>query len=240
MKSKLRWILSIITLILGYLFQSASEQKLLFLDDILNDKVNKLIFDNPLLVLVLFGIVYLIIFAIIQIIEKDKNKIKFCNNVCKYIFKYIEKKLNSNFMQYVRVTIFKAENINSDRAKLVFYSRYQTRLPYKTTRLKFKPGHGCAGICFESQTLISKCIQEYDPNNPTIYIKESKAKLNFNIKDIEKLNMKSCIFLGVPIKCFDSGKTWGVLLIDSKKRHEEFNTIAREVEHIMKHYVTFF
>ena len=52
--------------------------------------------------------------------------------------------------------------------------------------------------------------------------------------------MKSCTFLGIPLKCFNSDIAWGVLLIDSIKWHEKFESIAREIENITENYSVFF
>jgi hypothetical protein len=129
---------------------------------------------------------------------------------------------------------------DNDSTYVKAISRYQTRAPNKKTQLKFRPGEGCAGMCFESQTLIYEKISEYIPNMRQRYYDDSKKIFNLDQIQVDKLNIKSCMFLGIPIKCFETEKTWGVLLIDSIKHHNNFNNIARELENIVSHYSAFF
>ena len=172
MKSRLHWILAAITVIIAYLFQSATGKRLLFFDKV-PDNIHELIFDNSLIIVGCLAFIYILVYLIIWCSSKNKQK-KICDNVCEHIFKFIKEKTNDNFMQFIRVTIFKAKYIKFDWAKLVFHSRHQTRIPYKKTKLKFKPGYGCAGMCFQTQTLILQKIQEFNPNQPEIYEKELK------------------------------------------------------------------
>jgi hypothetical protein len=140
----------------------------------------------------------------------------------------------------VRVTIFKSVKSDKDSTHIKAISRYQTRTPNKRTRLKFKPGEGCAGMCFESQTLVFKSIPEYISGRPQRYYEDSRNLFNLDQIQVDKLNIKSCLFLGIPIKCFETERTWGVLLIDSTKQYGNFEAIARELENIVSHYSAFF
>jgi hypothetical protein len=160
--------------------------------------------------------------------------------MCRYIYKQIEKATDKDFIHNVRVTIFRAMKSDTDSTYIKAISRYQTRTPNKKTRLKFKPGEGCAGMCFESQTLIYQVISEYIPQMSQKYYEDSYEFFKLDQIQVNKLNIKPCMFLGIPIKCFETEKTWGVLLIDSMKHHDNFYSIARGLESIVLHYSAFF
>ena len=84
-------------------------------------------------------------------------------------------------------------------------------------------------------------LPEYNENAPNIYYKESENKYNLKSYKVDQLHIKSCLFLGIPIKCFDTDKTWGVLMLDSTKKDERFDeAFARKIEEIIGHYIVFF
>jgi hypothetical protein len=160
--------------------------------------------------------------------------------MCRYIYKQVEKNTEIDFAHNVRVTIFKAMNIDTESTYVKAISRYQTRSPNRKTRLTFKHGEGCAGICFESQTLIYKAISEYNNHSSQKYYEDSWKEFNLAQEHVDKLNVKACLFLAIPIKCFDTEKTWGVLLVDSTKNHHKFDDVVRKLEDIVSHYSAFF
>jgi hypothetical protein len=240
MRSRLEWVLIAITALIGYLFQSAGLKKLLFFENVFSDDFHSAVFDHSLLILTVLAFCYIIIRLVIYRRDNSKSIIFQCNNMCRYIYKQVEKATDNSFIHHVRVTIFRAVKSDTDSTYIKAISRYQTRSPNKKTRLKFRPGEGCAGMCFESQTLIYKVIPEYMPYKPQKYYENSYKTFNLDQIQVKKLNIKSCMFLGIPIKCFETEKTWGVLMIDSTKHHNDFDRIARELESIVSHYSAFF
>ena len=240
MQSRLKWVLAAITALIGYLFQSAGPKKLLFFENIFSAGFHAAVFNHSLSILGVLAFSYIIIRFIIYRRDNNKSIVFQCNNMCRYIYKQIEKATDREFIHNVRVTIFRAMKSDTDSTYIKAISRYQTRTPNKKTRLKFKPGEGCAGMCFESQTLIFKMISEHMPGYSQKYYEDSQKFFNLDRNLVDKLNIKSCLFLGIPIKCFETERTWGVLLIDSTKHHNNFEAIARELENIVSHYSAFF
>lgn len=228
-----------ITVILGYLYQSASSNTLFILDKILSADCIMYIFAHSIAILIIFGLLYIFIWILIYKREKNHHLLQACNNICRYVFNYIETKCGHEYMQNVRVSIFNANDAGSSNPTLKVFSRYQTRTPRSSSKIKIKPGVGCAGLCFETQIPIAKQITEHSKNSKK-YEEECQKEFNLTIKQIRQLNYKSSNFVGVPIKHYDTGTTWGVLVADSTKNRTDIESLAREIEGIVSHYSTFF
>jgi hypothetical protein len=92
-----------------------------------------------------------------------------------------------------------------------------------------------------TQSLIYEQLPEYNEKNHDLYYTRSYKDYKLESKIVDKLNIKSCLFLGIPIKCFDTEKTWGVIVLDSTIKDEQFSEkFARELEEIIDHYTAFF
>jgi len=239
MRSKLEWILAMITFILGYLYQSASNNRLYLLEKIFNESCTIWILSNSEIIIILLVSIYILIEIIQRFITKDIIEKRFCQNICQYIFSRIERDKGHEFMQNIRVSIFKADKIYSAKPKLYLFSRYQTRTPIKKSKIKFHPGKGCVGLCYQSQVLVAKQITEFEKNNKK-YIKESKSVFDLDKKDVQMLNFKSSTFIGIPIITFAKGLTWGVLIVDSTKNTDNFEGLGRQLEDVINNYQVFF
>jgi len=241
MGSRLRWILIVITALLSYLLASAQEKKLLFFEDIFTDHVHEIIFNHQKLILFILLAIYIIVELIIKFRNRNKTLEKQCHNICRYIYKYIEKNIGQDFTHNIRVTIFKVMRPNTEDVFIKAISRYQIKEPSKKARLTFRPGEGVAGCCLKTQSLIYAHLPEYNEKNHELYYSVSWKDYKLDSEKVDKLNIKSCLFLGIPIKCFDTEKTWGVLLLDSTKKNEQFNEkFVRKLEEIIEHYTAFF
>jgi len=241
MGSKLRWISIVITGLLSYLLASAPVKKLLLFEDVFKDNVHEVVFSHQTLILFILLSIFVIVEFIIHSRDRNKTLETQCHNICRYIYKYIEKNIGHDFAHDVRVTIFKVMRPNTDSVFVKAVSRYQTKEPSKKTKLTFRPGEGVAGCCLKTQSLIYEQLPLYNEKNHELYYNVSWKDYKLEPKKVDKLNIKSCLFLGIPIKCFDTEKTWGVLVIDSTKKDEKFNEeFARELEEIIEHYTAFF
>jgi len=238
--TKLNWVPKGITVILSYLLASASAGKLLVFDKVFDKVFQTAVFDNLLVICLILFILYIIIEFTIYFRNNDKKLKTQCNNICRYVYKYIEKHMGENFVHACRITIFKAMRQNTEKVYLEAISRYQIKEPYKKARITFRPGEGAVGKCFEIQALILACLPDYNKDYAR-YCEESNNVYKLDEQKVEKLNVKSCLFLCIPIKYFDTEKTWGVLVLDSTikdtRLDEEF---ARGVEEIIGHYTVFF
>ena len=241
MGSKLRLISVAITGLLSYLLASAPERKLLLFENVFTEDVQKAVFDHSRHILFVLLALYIIIELIILFRNRNKKLETQCHNICRYIYKYIEKHIGKDFAHNIRVTIFKAMHPNTEDVYLKAVSRYQTKEPFKKARVTFLPGEGVAGCCFQTQTLIYGHLTEHSDRTNEVYCRESWNTYRLSSEKINKLNVKSCLFLGIPIKCFDTEKTWGVLVLDSTKKDEQFSIgFARKIEEIIEHYTAFF
>lgn len=241
MGSKLKWISRAITALISYLFISAPEKKLLFLDHFFAKEVHVFIFEHPWFILFILIIAYIVVEFIATYRNRNKTIENQCQNMCRYIYRHIDRNIGSDFTHSIRITIFKAMKPNTEDVYLKAVSRYQVKEPLKKTRVTFRPGEGVAGCCFQTQNLIYGHLSEYTERTAETYYRESKNIYNLGRDKIDQLNIKSCLFLGIPIKCFDTEKTWGVLLLDSTKRDEKFSKdFARKIEEIIEHYTAFF
>ena len=241
MDSKFKWIPRIVTGLLTYLLASAPLQKLLFFEDIFFDHVHTNIFDHLWLIVIFLIIIYIVAEFIVSYRNRNKTLEIQCHNISRYIYKCIEKELGQDFAPNIRVTVFKAFKPNTEDVYIKPVCRYQKMEPLKKSKIKFKPGQGCAGVCFQTQNLVMDNLPEYNEKNASKYYEKSFKSYNMEQGMVDKLNIKSSLYLGIPIKCFDSDKTWGVLLIDSPKNNERFNnSIARKLELIIDHYTVFF
>jgi hypothetical protein len=81
---------------------------------------------------------------------------------------------------------------------------------------------------------------EYSEATKAEYYREMKSKFNLDSRKVDKMNVKSCTFMGLPIICQDTGQTWGVILIDAIKPLGKLENIARNIELIANHYTPFF
>jgi hypothetical protein len=241
MSSRLRWLPITITTLISYLFASAPGKKLLFFEDVFAEPVHTFVFDHPLVILFVLLAIYIIAEIIIFYRNNNKTLETQCHNMCRYIYKYIEKNISTDFTHSSRITIFKTKKPNTEGVYLKAVSRYQVKEPFRKTRVEFRPGEGVVGCCFETQTLIYANLPEYNERNSESYYNESWRSYKLDASKIDKLNVKSCLLLGIPIKCFDTEKTWGVLVLDSTKKDERFSEeFARKVEEIIEHYTAFF
>ncbi|MCR5189212.1 MAG: hypothetical protein K6C97_09775 [Treponema sp.] len=242
-KSKLNFILVVITAIISYLFQSASQQKLFLLEDILTDKVHQQVFSHSTIIILILGILYILFYIIIWHREKYILQRKSGTDICQYIFDQISTQLKEEDKSHIRVTLFKASKYPFNDKKLKFYSRYQIKQPMRKTKVKFAPGQGCAGLCFESQSVIyieSKTEYSNNITQQNAYKREMLSRCNMDSEIIDKLNIKSCKLLGLPIKCSDSGQTWGVILIDTDKKNIDIQNMAIQLQKVVDGYTPFF
>jgi len=220
---------------------SAPAGKLLLFEKVFDKDFHASIFDHLWLIVIFLLMTYIIVELIVYYGNIDKTLKSQCYNMCRYIYKYIERHIGMDFVHNSRITIFKAMCLNTEKVYLKAICRYQTKEPYKKAKLTFRPGVGVAGSCFETQTLVLATLPEYDEKNPEEYYKESYDKYKMDRFMVEKLNSKSCLFLGIPIKFFNTEKTWGVLVLDSIKKDDQLNFgFARNVEAIIEHYKVFF
>lgn len=241
-KSKLNFLLVVITAIISYLFQSASQQKLFLLEDVFTDKVHQRVFSHSKVIILILGILYILFYIIIWYREKNILQRQSGTDICQYIFNQISIQLEEEDKSHIRVTLFKASKYPFNDKKLKFYSRYQIKQPMRKTKVKFAPGQGCAGICFESQS-VTYIESRNEYNNTTqqkAYKKEMQKKCNMDPNITDKLNIKSCKLLGLPIKCSDSGQTWGVILIDTDKKNINIQDMAIQLQLVVDGYTPFF
>jgi len=230
-----------ITGLISYLFISLPEKKLLLLESVFTEPVHKFVFKHPQIILVSLVLLYVVIEVIIG--QRNNNKVinHQCYNICRYIYKHIEKTISPAFAHSLRITVFKAIKPNTAEVYLEAVSRYQVKEPLKKTKIRFKPGEGVAGSCFQTQSLVFGSLPECNETNLNEYYKKSWEEYKMERSVVDKLNIKSCLFLGIPIKYFDTERSWGVLLLDSTEKDMQSNMQkARDIEEIIEHYTVFF
>jgi hypothetical protein len=184
--------------------------------------------------------VYIVVMIASNILSQKKRDSIIYENICHYVYKLITNESGEQIKYSARVSIFKGFNSSTANPTLKCVSRYQTRMPYKKTKLTFLPGEGCAGFCYQTQQIVSKTIDEFCEDNPEKYYQESEKELMLKKEKALKANEKSCTLLCVPIKCYEKEKAWGVLVIDSITKTTIFEEYARKVEEIVLNYSTFF
>src|SRR5262249_55888292 len=139
-----------------------------------------------------------------------------------------------------KVSLLQAANSDSERPSLKVVGRYQTRRPKRRCKLIFSPGEGCAGIAYQTGSLVERNIQEYDPRNPGKYYEESRKVFSLPQPKAQKLNDKACHFLCIPVRYFNEDIPWGILSIDSLKVGILSNIEARQVEEAIGWYSALF
>ena len=240
--SKLKLVQYSVGVLISYLFVSVQNNSLHFLNQVFNEKITNDILNHSLFIMVFFIVVYIMLECIILFSNKDKNDIKLYNNICKYIYEYIGKQCGQRFNRHIRVTMFKAMNENTEKVYIKAVGRYDIGEPKKKTKITFAPDEGIAGKCFAKQVALSEHLPEYIKNNDAYY-KVSQNNYNLKREEVDKLNIKPCEILCIPIKYSDGNKTWGVLSIDSEKPGDIFNEsiIARKIEvDLVEHYKVIF
>ncbi len=206
----------IIVAIIGYFYNCISESKILIFDDYLKPGSYETISKNSVKIFLVLFIIYIIVHVLNIVynkLTKDKSMFK---NMAHLIFDKMTVDLKDEHKHHLRVTIFKAYKMNSSKAYLKQIARYQTRIPIINTKIKFKHGEGCAGVCFATQNIIQKSINDYDPENPDIYFNQCEKELSLNKKIARKVNSKSSWFFCLPLKSFTKSMTWGVVVIDNE------------------------
>ena len=241
MNSNFKWISRSIPLIFSYFLASAPNQKLLFLENVFTDNIHKVIFDNSWLIIIILLLTYIIFEAIVHFRNRSKLLEKQCQNICRYIYSKIEEDMGESFSNCCRVTIFKAVRTFFSGDYLKAISRFQKKAPYINTKIKFIPEIGVVGLCYATNTLIIENKMPDFEKSPKSYYSYSFKNYNMDEDTVNKLNTKSRFFLGIPIKCFDTERTWGILLIDATEKVDNLSrSFARNFEDIIKHYSTIF
>lgn len=240
MKSKLEIINLIIAVIIGYLESCMSCDKLLFFDEILKPEA----FDNvkkySLWILLVLGLAYIIVFIIIQIRGNKKEETKTYSDLCRYLFNKFNSQCDQLDQSAYRVTIFKAKKVNSESPVLVSVGRYTKRFPIVNTKLKFTINEGCVGKCFATQQIVSKQISEFDEENPEQWFSDCEKELSISRKKAKKTHMKACTFCCLPLISLDKRQTWGVVVIDSVQKTNEFEVNSRLFEDVLENYAFLF
>jgi hypothetical protein len=190
-QTKLEWIKFAISLLVGYLFQSACDGKLALIGGIFAPNINKEILGHSISILIVLGLIYVVVQIVIGRRVKSKVQKTQCYNVCKEIYERIDSRISTKKSHTCRVTIFKAIMPKYGRQFLRPMSRYQTKAPYEETKLKFNVGEGCAGKCFESQMPVTQSICDYNPKKPELYYIQSKECFNLDEKTVKKLHVKA-------------------------------------------------
>jgi len=238
--SKLSWISRGITGLFSYFLASAPTGKLLLFEDVFDKDFHSFVFEHILFICLFLFLFYIIVEFTIYFRNIDKTLKAQCYNACRYIYRHLEKSISSDFAHNSRVTIFKAIHPNTEKVYLKAISRFQTKEPHRKTKLTFLPGEGIAGVCFATNSLILESMPEFE-KDPEAYYRVSLNNYKLDKDMVDKLNTKSCFLLGIPIHCFDTERTWGVVVIDStKKVNRPSKGFERSLEEIIKHYAAFF
>ena len=240
MKSKLEIINLIITILIGYLESCMSCDKLIFFHEIFKPEAFNIVKKYSLWILLVLGLVYIIIFIIIQIRGNRKVETKTYSDLCRYLFNKFNSQCNQLDQSAYRVTIFKAIKVNTETPVLVPVGRYTKRFPFVNTKLKFTINEGCAGKCFATQQIVSKQISEFDENNPEKWFLDCEKELSLSRKKAKKIHMRACTFCCLPLISLDKRQTWGVVVIDSIQKTNEFETNSRLFEDVLENYTFLF
>jgi len=241
MRSRLVWVTRTIVALLSYLLASAPAGKLLFFGNMFVDAVNAWVFSKSGAIVAILVATYIAIEILSHFRDKNKTIENQCHNVCRHIYGQIEQDIGSEFAHNMRVTVFKAQKPGTENVYLKAVNRFQKKEPNTKTRITFKPGEGVVGQCFQLQALtLADDLPEWNEAHKEEYYLAS-LRYGMGKELVDQLNVKSRVILGIPIKFFITGKSWGVLVLDSTKRDDKFNNqFARKIEGIVEHYAVLF
>ncbi len=220
--STLKIIKSVLVIVFfSYLLPCAFEDKLLYLEKCLSDKLSNLLLS--FLKSFWFMGIALLTYIVLEVWEdvRDKQRILagVYDRLCCSIFKECLERLPQENNK-MRISLFKAQKgrlWNHDKTNLKFVGRYQTRNhPRSKCCVVFDPGEGCVGMSYETgQSFLRRHINEYSKAHPEQYFKESKDVFNLPSHKTKKLHIKACDFLCLPVRFLGQDEAWGVLSLDS-------------------------
>lgn len=240
----------IFTGILGLYIDSVFEQKLLFLEKFFKPEISQKILDNYIIIIVIFGLINLIIYYISHKDGINKAQKVIYDNICYKIFEnFIKSNTRLNHSNF-RVSLFKADKklifkrdfyyLPQYRTILENKARHQTKQEKKLCGVKFLPGEGAVGVCFQIGTLIFFETSTYNVNNPQKYYREQMAKTSIPEFKLKKTNTKSSYLICCPIKFFGSDDLFGVIVVDSTVKQNIIKEEFRKIEEVLDYYSVFF
>lgn len=232
--TKVKWVERILAGTLSYIASCAFSSKLLVLDVILHPQITKWLLGN----IAGITLLALIAFIVVSVYAEQKSKVSITanvyNNICKNIFDQFVKPLPSS-NHLVKVSLFKAQGVDSENPTLKCVGRYQTKMPIKRCKTSFKAGEGCVGLAYQLGQNIRLQIEEFNVRQPTNYYRESLNAFKLPEKAAKKLNDKACEFLCIPIRFFGEDIPWGVISIDSMKKDVLKNIPEADIRTVEMH-----
>jgi len=243
-------IQAFLVFLIGLYIESIASEKLIFFGEFLAPEISEAILKNTFSIFITLGLLNIFFYGISHKTKENKERRNLYNNLCQLIFdEYIKPNTtleNSKF----RVSLFKAKKtiilrrekwlMPEYRTILKNVGRFQTRQEKKYSRIKFLPGEGVAGLCYEMGEFVFEEIERYDYRKKEVYYDENFKKLALPKFKSKRTHYQSCSFVGCPIKYFQSDNIFGVIIVDCVEKKqlniEEFRTI----ETILSHYSVFF
>lgn len=239
-----------IVFLISVYVESVASGELLFTKNLLAESLRSSIIKNPIVVLILLGLINLIVYYLLHRDTESNEVIKLHNNICQLIFdSYIKPDRtleNSKF----RVSTFKAQKklifrrekyfLPEYRTTLRNIGRYQTRQEKKRCKVKFLPGEGVVGTCYLIGEFVFDEIDEFTEANKNNYIDQQVKVLNIPKYKAKRLNDISCSYICCPIKLFKSDDIYGVVVVDSTASDVLQEQNFRAIEDVLKNFSVFF
>lgn len=239
-----------IAFLIGIYIESVASGNLLFTKGVLDEVLRQKIIDNPIKIILIFGIINLLLYILShRDREKKENKILY-DNICQVIFdKFIREEStleNSNIRVSLfcaqKKLIFRKDNYYFPEFRIVLLNegRYQTRQEKKYCKIKFLPGEGAVGTSYMVGQLIFVDTIKFTKETENQYYKEQFEKAKLPLFKIKKLNEKSSSIVSCPIKYFKSDELFGVIVVDSIYKDRLLQDHFRLIEEVLHNYSAFF
>ncbi len=196
---------------------------------------------------VISGLIFINAIANILIYQASKNKKTKIplDNICELVFnQFIKSNTKHNNSNY-RVSLFKVGATITINTTWPFFfkttvlrnvGRYQTKQDNKLSKMTFKLNIGSVGQCYALGEIVCSKIEKHDPNNEEKYYTDQKNKFSVS----KKLKTKSCCYISIPVKYFNSDELFGVVVVDSTKPNSIPEGDFRKIEGVMENASVFF
>lgn len=227
---QIRWydfIYGAVIMLMGYVADAAKNQKLLWSDNIVHDKLSDKILQHSFWIYLALLLISIVVWLISRVTLKSKRSQKFYKNICHQVFdEYImdepnidRENIRISLLQVKYGLIFRRGKFGIPSPRFSIYlkvaGRYQTRQPQKDCKVIFLPGEGCAGLAYEKGMMIQKRISQFQPNTPEKYYQESASVFCLPKSKAKRLNDKASHYICIPAFQYGTQTPWGILSIDS-------------------------
>lgn len=235
--------------ILTKFVEGIESEKFPLLELIFNSKSINLVSENKTKILLLLIAINILVYLYTTWDKYSSNKKNIYDNICESIFNVTIDNNNGYKNSDFRVSLFKIKKGliygKDDNGKyylrftkiLVNVGRHQTRSEKKLSKIKFLPGEGVVGSCYEIGEIYF--FRTSSKSRNLKYKDELYKKTNLPYHKICQMQQNSASYVGMPVKFHNSSEYFGVVIVDSLDNEFQFEDF-RKIEDLVNFCSIFF